>query len=314
MCRYCAFMSPGAGSPVSATLRALPAELIRSGPREVSLCGVSRSSSISGLFSVSAATVTGSQDGDERGNFVAGMPVLEGVTELTLSCELTAELIESCAGDHMVVRAARVSTQGQHNSFPHGANNTGLINFLMKNRHGTPFEHNSFTFRVHAPIFVMREFQRHRIGWSYNEESGRYREMEPVFYVPFGDRNLVQTGKAGAYQFEPGTDEQVLLTARELARNSAECYERYQDLLQQGIAREVARMALPVNLYSSMYATCNARSLMAFLSLRTHKETAAYPSFPMREIEIVAEAMEVSFRDAMPMTWNAFVQHGRVAP
>ena len=77
----------------------------------------------------------------------------------------------------------------------------------MRDRHGSPFEHNSMTFYVQAPIFVFREFMRHRIA-SYNEESGRYRELRPVFYVPGPERKLIQEGKPGAYVFVDGTPEQ----------------------------------------------------------------------------------------------------------
>src|ERR1700677_1700014 len=113
---------------------------------------------------------------------------------LQMTGTLTAELVRANAQDEDVVQAARVSVVGAMTEKESYGTTAGLINFLMKNRHGTPFEHNSFTFRIHAPIFVLREFQRHRIGWSYNEESGRYREMEPVFYVPGPHLNLAQVG------------------------------------------------------------------------------------------------------------------------
>ena len=183
----------------------------------------------------------------------------------------------------------------------------------MRDRHGSPFEHNSMTFYVQAPIFVFREFMRHRIA-SYNEESGRYRELRPVFYVPGPDRNLVQVGKAGAYEFLPGTPEQTELT--DVATREAiatEAYESYQRMLDAGIAREVARIVLPLNIYSSMYVTMNARSLMNFLSLRTKREGTHFPSFPQREIEMVAEKMEHIWTDLMPFTYAAFNGNGRVA-
>src|SRR5699024_5671345 len=100
----------------------------------------------------------------------------------------------------------------------------GLIRFLMRDRHGSPFEHNSFTFYVEAPIFVFREFMRHRTA-SYNEESGRYREMRPVFYVPSADRNLIQIGKPGAYVFEPGTEEQHAVVDEAVRTQSGAAYE-----------------------------------------------------------------------------------------
>jgi thymidylate synthase (FAD) len=189
----------------------------------------------------------------------------------------------------------------------------GLINYLMRDRHGSPFEHNSMTFYVQAPIFVFREFMRHRIA-SYNEESGRYRELRPVFYVPGADRNLVQVGKTGSYEFTPGTPEQTQLVDTEVRAVCTEAYSSYQRMLEAGVAREVARMVLPVTIYSSMYVTMNARSLMNFLSLRTMREGTHFPSFPQREIEMVAEKMEQFWVDLMPMTSASFNANGRVAP
>jgi thymidylate synthase (FAD) len=178
----------------------------------------------------------------------------------------------------------------------------------------TPFEHNSMTFLVTAPIFVFREHHRHRVGWSYNESSARYMQLEPVFYVPGEDRKLVQTGKAGHYVFVDGTPEQYELTVEATKRACETAYRAYQDMLRAGVAREVARGVLPVATYSSMYATCNARSLMAFLSLRTKREDSTFPSFPQREIEMVAEKMEAEWAKLMPITYAAFNAAGRVSP
>jgi thymidylate synthase (FAD) len=190
----------------------------------------------------------------------------------------------------------------------------GLINYLMRDRHGSPFEHNSMTFFVSAPIFVMREFMRHRVGWSYNEESGRYRQLEPVFYVPGADRKLVQQGRPGKYEFVEGSAEQQETVTRTMTESYQEAYRAYQEMLAAGVAREVARAVLPVGLFSSMYATCNARSLMHFLGLRTKHELARVPSFPQREIEMVAERMEQEWAKLMPLTYEAFNGNGRVAP
>jgi thymidylate synthase (FAD) len=169
------------------------------------------------------------------------------------------------------------------------------------------------TFYVQAPIFVFREFMRHRIA-SYNEESGRYRELNPVFYVPGPERNLVQVGKAGAYEFLPGSAEQTDLAVSEAKAVATEAYASYQRMLDAGIAREVARIVLPLSIYSSMYVTMNARSLMNFLSLRTKREGTHFPSFPQREIEMAAEQMETIWAGLMPLTYAAFNDNGRVAP
>ncbi len=226
--------------------------------------------------------------------------------------DMTVKLVDSMGNDASIVRAMMVSTQGA-DSFDADAS-FGRINFLMKNRHGTPFEHASMTFYMEMPIFVFREFHRHRIGWSYNEMSGRYRELPPTFYVPAPMRNLVQVGKAGAYSFIPGTAIQHHNATSHMKRVYNEAYTSYQRMLEDGIAKEVARVVLPVGIYSAQFATCNPRSLMAFLSLRTKWDDAMFPSYPQREIEMVAEQMEAIFERLFPLTWRAFGDNGRVSP
>lgn len=236
--------------------------------------------------------------------------------EIQFRTNVTVEMVRANAQDSDVLFAARVSTKGEQSLEDVNADaskSAGLINYLMRDRHGSPFEHNSMTFYVQAPIFVFREFMRHRIA-SYNEESGRYRNLRPVFYYPGPDRHLVQVGKPGAYVFEPGTDEQHEMAEREIKASCTQAYESYQRMLDAGIAREVARAVLPVTIYSSMYVTMNARSLMNFLSLRTKREGTHFPSFPQREIEMVAEQMEDYWAELMPMTYAAFNKAGRVAP
>lgn len=223
---------------------------------------------------------------------------------------MTVKLINSMASDEAVTMSARVSTGASNENT---AKDAGLINYLMRERHGSPFEHNAFTFYVEAPIFVFREFQRHRIA-SYNEESGRYKELDPVFYYPAPERKLIQIGKTGAYEFIEGSNEQHIVVKSELYGQSRQAYESYKKMLDEGIAREVARMCLPLNIYSSMYVTINARSLMNFLSLRTMRDGTQFPSYPQREIEMVAEQMEEHFAKLMPQTYEAFNKNGRVAP
>lgn len=238
-------------------------------------------------------------------------------SEIRFRSDVTVELVKHCAGDQDVLWAARVSTAGEKSLDElqkDPERSRGLINYLMRDKHGSPFEHNSMTFFVSAPIFVFREFHRHRVGWSYNEESGRYRELQPVFYVPAEDRKLVQQGKPGAYDFVDGTAEQYKIVGESTRESYRQAYRAYQEMLAAGVAREVARTTLPVGLYSSMYATCNARSLMHFLGLRTRRDDAAFPSFPQREIEMVAEKMEAAWAELMPLTYAAFDANGRVAP
>jgi thymidylate synthase (FAD) len=236
--------------------------------------------------------------------------------EIIFRSDVTVELVKSSASDADVIWAARVSTAGEQSMDEIGqdpAKSAGLINYLARERHGSPFEHTSMTFFVSAPIFVFREFMRHRIA-SYNEESGRYRELNPVFYVPDENRKLIQIGKTGAYTFVDGTPEQFSVSVEAMKKAYIVAYEQYKIMLDQGIAREVARVVLPVGLYSSMYVTMNARALMNFLSLRTSREGSHFPSYPQREIEMVAEKMEAEFAQLMPLTYGAFEKSGRIAP
>jgi thymidylate synthase (FAD) len=245
-----------------------------------------------------------------------GVETAAEVPEVTFRSDVSVELVRASAQDADVLFAARVSTQGEQSLAQLGADpqrSKGLINFLMRDRHGSPFEHNSMTFYVQAPIFVFREFMRHRIA-SYNEESGRYRELRPVFYVPGPQRRLRQVGKPGAYEFLEGTPEQSELVRAETERVCREAFASYQRMLDAGVAREVARIVLPLTIYSSMYVTMNARSLMNFLSLRTAREGSRFPSFPQREIEMCAERMEEFWAGLMPLTHAAFEANGRVAP
>lgn len=232
------------------------------------------------------------------------------MTSVSFRSDVTVKLIQSMASDEAVTMAARVSTGSNYASPEKDA---GLINYLMRDRHGSPFEHNAFTFYIEAPIFVFREFMRHRIA-SYNEESGRYKELDPVFYVPAPERKLIQIGKAGAYEFVEGSQEQFVVTNESIKDSCTYAYNQYTEMLNAGVAREVARAVLPVTTYSSMYVTMNARSMMNFLSLRTARPETKFPSFPQREIEMVAEKMEEFFAEKMPITYSTFNKNGRVAP
>lgn len=236
--------------------------------------------------------------------------------EVSFRDDMTVELVKSAASDADVIWAARVSTKGEQSledidADPERAG--GLINYLMRDRHGSPFEHANFTFFVRAPIFMWREHFRHRIA-SYNEESGRYKVLDPVFYVPARERKLVQVGKPGAYIYEDGTDEQYAIVVKQTESACRFAYNAYKAMLDAGVTREVARIVLPLNIYSSAYVTINARSLMNFLSLRTTSPDSRFPSFPQREIEMVGEQYEKHFKALMPHTHAAFVKNGRVAP
>lgn len=213
--------------------------------------------------------------------------------------------LDGCMADDLsVVNSARVS-KGKHRETME-LDDVGLVGFLMRERHGTPFEHNAFRFHVRCPIFVAREWFRHRIG-SFNEFSARYTEMPSEAYRPSLDYWRTQAGKPGAYRFEQ-VDEQVAVTADVWIRDAYDvAFSVYERLLRKGVAKEMARMVLPVGAYTEFYWTVNARSLMNFLSLRT-APTA------QREIRDYANEIERLFAEQMPVTHKAWVATGKVAP
>lgn len=208
------------------------------------------------------------------------------------------------ADDLSVVNAARVSFARRREDVDEA--DAGLIRFLLRDRHGTPFEHNAFRFHIRCPIFVAREWFRHRIG-SFNEFSMRYAKATDDFYVPEPDDVRSQVGKPGAYSFEPVDPELAERTRAELQAVYDTAYATYTRLVEQGVARELARSVLPVGAYTEFYWTVNARALMNFVSLRA-AETA------QREIRRYAEACESFLAEQMPITHAAFVANDRTAP
>jgi thymidylate synthase (FAD) len=208
------------------------------------------------------------------------------------------------ADDLSVVNGARVSFAKRRTEMTESEE--GLIRFLMRERHGTPFEHNSFRFHVRCPLFVAREWFRHRVG-SFNEFSMRYAKASDDFYVPEPEDVRTQVGKPGAYSFEPVDDALAEQTRAELQEVYEHAYATYERLVEAGVARELARLAMPVGAYTEFYWTVNARSLMNFVSLRA-AETA------QREIRRYAEAVESFFAERMPVTHAAFVANERRSP
>src|SRR5256714_827660 len=208
------------------------------------------------------------------------------------------------ADDLSVVTGARVSFARRKTEMDES--DEALIRFLMRDRHGSPFEHNAFRFHVRCPIFVAREWFRHRVG-SFNEFSLRYAKATDDFYVPALEDVRSQVGKPGAYSFEPVSDEVAEETREKLQAGYEHAYETYHELVDLGVARELARCALPVGAYTEFYWTVNARSLMNFLSLR-NAETA------QREVRPSAQAGEQFLEELMPVTYAAFVASGRVGP
>lgn len=229
------------------------------------------------------------------------------------------ELVNSSGGDNMVVASARVSTTPGSSldlADAEAKEHAGLINYLMKHRHGTPFEHSSLTFYVRAPIFVWREWHRHRF-MSYNEESGRYSVLEPLFYIPRPNRPMMKVDgwKPGRPKFTVCDDRRTYDTlVKNLSESYQLAYSNYKRNLDLNVDPGLARACLPVGIYSRCWVTCNPRSLMAFLSLRTHEPEATAVSYPLYEIEEAARACEKLFAKGWPLTYKAFCDNGRVGP
>lgn len=232
------------------------------------------------------------------------------MTVITILPDVTVELLAFQGSDESIADAARVSNIGE----PDRKRDRGLINVLMEKKHGSPFEHTFLKFYVKAPIFVFREFHRHRAGFSYNEMSGRYTTLLPEFYVPARNRPLVNAGSKMRPNFVLGNEAQFLEMDNTLYQTYQIAWNAYEDLLERKVANEVARAVLPVGIMSQMQVSCNVRSLLHFLSLRTDDSRATFPSKPQYEIQMVALKMEESLASLFPVVYEAYNNHGRVAP
>jgi thymidylate synthase (FAD) len=206
-------------------------------------------------------------------------------------------LVDMMGDDYSAVKAARVS-YGQGLKTPE--RDKALIMYLMEHGHETPFEHIVFTFHVKAPLFVARQWFRHRIG-SFNEISQRYTEIkEEEFYVPTNIRVNIPEDRQKAIEID---DEELLRKVQDKMENIfEETYKVYKELLQEGIARELARIVLPLATYTQFYWTVNARSLMNFLNLRAD-------SHAQWEIQQYALAIAEIFKEKCPWSYEAFVNY-----
>jgi thymidylate synthase (FAD) len=220
---------------------------------------------------------------------------------------MAVELIDFMGDESRIVAAAQVSTKGAQVK---AKSNPGLVGWLMRQRHASPMEHCLLTFRIEAPIFVTREILRHRIS-SFNEESGRYRVLRGVFYAPAKGRKLTQTGKVGDYNFEAGSGLQAAIVGLATRLSPQLSWLAYRLMLTAGVSREVARLVLPVSIYSSLYYTANLRSLLNFVSLRVDwGKEAAVRSHPQAEIESVGRQMAEAVEQLYPTVWENFKATG----
>jgi thymidylate synthase (FAD) len=214
------------------------------------------------------------------------------------------ELLDHIGDDRRCVAAARVSLRREERSLRDDSDaqrerDRGLIDRLIRDRHTSPFEHAVFQFRVRSPIFVVRQWFRHRFA-SYNEESGRYVQLQDEFYVP--DQLRIRVGKAMDYEYTSlPADENAALTAA-MAAHYESARRLYEQLLERGVAREHARIVLPVAQYTTFLWTVNALSLMNFVHLRNSPHA-------QEEIRVYAEVIEAMFARRMPWTHEAFRRH-----
>lgn len=219
------------------------------------------------------------------------------MTEIEYVNKCSVELIDASASDDMVALAAWVSNNlDSAERLAETDRVAGLIKFLYRNKHMSPFEHGHFTFKVDVPLFVAREWHRHRT-MSYNEVSGRYTEMKPRFWR--ADATRVQQGKMGNYYFVPGSSEQTAIYLKSKEKLLKLAWEVYQQRLEAGIAKEQAREEMPLSLMTQFYATCNPRNLMQFLTLRTDPTA-------LKEIRDAAVQVEQIFKAHMPLTYAAY--------
>lgn len=213
--------------------------------------------------------------------------------------------LEDWYGDDLtIVNAARQSFDRKSLELTEA--DRGLINMLMRDRHGTPFEMVDFRFNVKAPIIVAREWFRHRMA-SYNEMSGRYSTLPPEWYVHAAHDIRTQRGKAGSYVFESMDVKLAELAQKEMNESYDKAWMTYQSLLDQGVAREVARTVLPQGMMTRFTFKVNLRSLLNFISLRS-LDTA------MREIQVYSHTIEKMVEEVVPVAYNAFMEYGYKAP
>lgn len=222
--------------------------------------------------------------------------------QIETSSDMGVSLVDSMGNDESAVHAARVSIVGAKAETEEGERK-GLLNFLMSNRHASPFEHCVATFMLEVPIFVAREVHRHRT-FSYNEMSGRYTVLRPRFYLPTYDRPLKQVGKPGAYSFTCGSNDEAVKVCSELRFAYQTAWNAYKFMLDQGIAKEVARDCLPVGIYTEFYMTGSLRNWLNFLSLRT-------PSDALHEIREVAFKIEQELYKIAPTSMELWDKSGR---
>lgn len=207
-------------------------------------------------------------------------------------------LVDYMGGDQRIVQAARVSYGSGTKTY---RQDRGLIHYLIRNWHTSPFEQVQLTFHTKMPIFVARQWVRHRTA-RLNEISGRYSVMKDEFYLPDPELVSVQSesNKQGRGDVLPL--DQALKVIEQMEAEQKAAYAGYTAMLDQGVARELARANLPVSLYTEWYWQCDLHNLFHFLKLRMDPH-AQY------EIRVFAEAMAKCAKAVAPLAYEAFEEH-----
>lgn len=206
-------------------------------------------------------------------------------------------LVDHMGNDLSIVRAARVSYDADWRTGEDEGKDEKLIAYLMKNHHTSPFEAVTFTFEVKAPLFVFRQWHRHRT-WSYNEVSARYSELPEEFYVPELS-DITHQSESNKQMRTSEQHDNALLMQSYMRKSMMDAFALYKELLAQGCPRELARGVLPTSTYSRMFATVDLHNLFHFLRLRLHEHA-------QKEIRVYAEAMLELVEPIVPYAVAAF--------
>lgn len=236
------------------------------------------------------------------------------MSEVTMVPEMSVRLIRTNANDEFPIQMAQASLGADEEwTIDPKIDPQRFLNALVAPRHGVPFEHDQWTFFVEVPIFVARQWVKHRHA-SMNEMSGRYVKMLPKFYTAPVARPLVNTGTKMKPDFTT-YDQEAFTVASETDRVMAEnAWKLYTERMDIGIAEEYARTILPLNTFTQFYWTVNTRALMSFLERRVDDPDNRVETHPQWEIDKMARVLEGYFEEYMPLTYKAFTAVGRVAP
>ena len=246
--------------------------------------------------------------------------------DITFRSDMKVTLIDHMGDDLFIARAAWEDWEREPMTDRHLP---GMLDTMTSELHGSPFEFGAVVFHIECPLFVVAQFQRHRIGFSYAQRSARYKKMLPHFYVPGHSRPLFNAGTkmkpvlihepADRPEYLDDVDWTMCLIEEgkyidgNFRSPAWTAWGAYQKLLASGVAEEIARVVLPVSTYTGFSVQMNPRSLMNFLQLRIANDQNRYPTHPQYEIERVAEQIEAHFKELWPLTWEAWNANGRVA-